>query len=95
LSSFKIGVFDGPFYIGNNDDFNNYRNFKSNDIKFFIKDSKFFESGDYFVYNTKTKEYIKEVKITIRSWYAGPLAASFDYIVTANNIVLYWYSEQA
>ena len=67
----------------------------SNDIKFFIKDSKIFESGDYFVYNTKTKEYVKEVKITIKSWYAGPLAASYFYGVTVNNIVLYCYSVQS
>ncbi|MDT3740460.1 MAG: hypothetical protein RO257_13270 [Candidatus Kapabacteria bacterium] len=55
LSSFNKGVFDGTFYIGNEyDDMDGYKYLMSNDIKFFIKDSKFFESGDYFVYNTKT-----------------------------------------
>lgn len=93
LNNYSSGLFDGKFDFVNKDEDNSSRpNHKNYPGVIYLRDSRFFESGEYFIYNTKTKEYEKKVEITIKFWYDGPLAASYDYIVKVNNSILYIYS---
>ena len=57
--------------------------------KFTILQRDLFESGDFLIYNNKTNNYIEKVVVRWESWYAGPLAASFDLWVYIGDFVLY------
>jgi hypothetical protein len=49
--------------------------------KFNLSPEKLFESGDYMIYDTKSKTYINEVEIESDIHYRGPLNATYSYSV--------------
>jgi hypothetical protein len=53
----------------------------SSSNKFNISQEKLFESGDYMIYDTKSKTYVKEVEIESDIHYRGPLNATYSYSV--------------
>jgi hypothetical protein len=51
---------------------------ESNKCIFDVFTMKLFESGEYFIINNKTHEFIKSIRFIHRSWYGGTLAAQLN-----------------
>ena len=51
----------------------------------------FLTSGDYYIYDLKNKNYIKEIRIIYKYWDAGPLAASTEYRVWIGDYLFWEY----
>ena len=58
--------------------------FQSGYYKYGLLPRRLFESGDYKIYNTKSKTYIKDVIVELDESYSGPMAASISYWVFIN-----------
>lgn len=59
------------------------------DQKFWISEPLLFKSGEYLIYSIKEMKYISNVEIESDSWYSGPLAASFDFTVKVDGVIIY------
>ncbi len=62
---------------------------------YFLLLVRLFQSGNYYIRNTKTNKSVESVRVKTESWYSGPLAASYDVWVYIDGFIFWEDHTQA